>query len=85
MVPAVGDRDAFRGDRLNALVIVAGCDGALDFGRHQLLEHLEQQVLGFDPQRQQPVQPRRNRRQLVAKAALVGGQGQAGDRLEGRQ
>ena len=82
---AIGDDDALRRDRLQTLVVVAGGDGAFDLRRHQLLEHFEQQVLGFDAQRQQAVEPGRDRRQFVAQAALVGGERQAGDRLEGRE
>ena len=82
---AIGDDDALRRDRLQTLVVGAGSNGALDLRRHQLLEHFEQQVLGLDAQRQQAVEPGRDRRQLVAQAALVGGQRQAGDGLEGRE
>ena len=49
--PAIGDDNALRRDRLQPFIVGARRKGALDLRRHQLLEHLEQQVLGLDAQR----------------------------------
>ena len=54
--------------RLQADIVGAGRDGALDRARQQLLERREQHVLQVDGQRQQPVEEGRDRRQLVLDA-----------------
>ena len=53
---ALGDGEAFGPQRLDAEIVAARCDRALDLGVEQRLEHLEQQVLQRDRQRQQPVE-----------------------------
>ena len=57
---------------LKADIIDAGSDRALDRARAATLERVEQDVLQVDGQRQQPVEERRDRRQLVLDAVGVG-------------
>ena len=81
----IGDDQALGGQRLDADVVGAGGDRALDLGAQQLLEHAEQRVLQIDGERQQPVEEGRDRRQLLAQAAVLVGQMQAGRVLESLQ
>ena len=65
---------ALRPDRLDADVVNARRDRALDLGREQAFEHLEEPVLQRDRQRQQPVQKGRDRRQILAQRPVAIGQ-----------
>ena len=80
--PAIGDDQALGRDRLDAEVIGARRDGALDLGAQQILEHAEQRVLQIDGQREQPIEEGGDRRQVFAQAAVVVGEPQAGRVLE---
>ena len=64
--PALGDDEALSGERLDAEIVGARCDGAFDPGAQQVLEHAEERVLQIDRQRQQPVEEGRDRRQILA-------------------
>ena len=82
---AAGDGQAFGRHRLDAEIIGAGRDRALDAGAQKVLEHLEQGVLQRDGQRQQPVEEGRDRRQVLAQRAVLVGQPQPGRGFEGLQ
>ena len=79
---AIRDGEALGSHRLDALIIGAGSDGALDLGAQQILEHAEQPVLQIDSQREEPVEKGGDRRQILAQAAVAIGQPQAGRVLE---
>ena len=80
--PPVGHDQALGRQRLDADVVGAGGDRALDLGAQQILEHAEQRVLQVDGQRQQAIEEGGDRRQLLAQAAVLVGQAQAGGVLE---
>ena len=82
---AAGDGEALGRDGLDAEIIGAGRNRALDAGAQQILEHLEQGVLQRDGQRQQPVEEGRDRRQVLAQSAVLVGQPQPGRGFEGLQ
>src|SRR3546814_15812554 len=71
---AVGDAQRFGGERLDAEIVGAGGDGALDLRPQQFLEHAEQDVLQVDGERQQTVEEGGDRRQLLAQAAVAVGE-----------
>ena len=73
---------ALRPHRLDADVVNARRDRALDLGCEQAFEHLEEPVLQRDRQRQQPVQEGRDRRQILAQRPVAVGQLEPGRRLE---
>src|SRR3546814_9972274 len=79
---AVADAQRFRRDRLDAEIVNARGDGALDLRAQQLLEHAEQDVLQVDRERQQAVEEGGDRRQLLAQAAIAVRQLEAGGVLE---
>jgi len=53
---AICDDEALGSHRLDAEIIGARRDGALDPGAQQILEHAEQRVLQIDGQREQPIE-----------------------------
>ncbi len=67
-----GDDEALGRQRLQSDIISAGRDRALDPRGQQLLERGEQDVLEIDGQRQQTIEERRDRRQLILDAVAVG-------------
>lgn len=79
---AIGDHQALGRQGLDADVIVARGDGALDPRLQQLLEGFEQRVLQIDAQREQPVEKGRDRRQIFPQAAVPVGKLQTGRVLE---
>ena len=82
---AAGDGQALGRHGLDAMIVVAGRNRALDAGAQKVLEHLEQGVLQRDGQRQQPVEEGRDRRQVLAQSAVLVGQPQPGRGFEGLQ
>src|SRR3546814_8135436 len=79
---AVCDGQRCRRYRLDAEIVNARGDGALDLRAQQLLEHAEQEVLQVDRERQQAVEEGGDRRQLLAQAAIAVRQLEAGGVLE---
>src|SRR6266851_4983773 len=69
--PAIRDDEALGGHRLDAEIIGARSDGALDLGPEQILEHTEQRVLQIDGQREEPIEKGGDRRQVLAQAAVA--------------
>ena len=69
---AAGDGQALGRHGLDAEIIGAGRNRALDAGAQKVLEHLEQGVLQRDGQRQQPVEEGRDRRQVFAQSCRPG-------------
>src|SRR3546814_8946155 len=82
---AVGDAQRFRRDRLDAEIISARGDGALDLRAQQFLEHAEQDILEVDGERQQAVEEGGDRRQLFAQAAIAVRQLEAGGVLRSEE
>ena len=78
---AIDDDEAFGAQRLQPGVIGARHDRALDAGGQELFEGREEDALKLDGEREQPVEERRDRRQLVLDAVRVH-QLQAGGGLE---
>ena len=73
---------ALGSDRLDAEIVGARGDGALDLGAQKILEYLEERVLQVDGQREQPIEEGGDRRQVLAQAAVAVGEPQAGRVLE---
>ncbi len=80
---AIGDRQAFRHQRLKPGVVRPARHRGLDPRIEQLLEQLEELVLQRDRQRQHAVQERRDRRQFLDHRAFLRRQAKAGRGLEG--
>src|SRR5438105_2684683 len=80
--PAIRDGEALGRHRLDAEVIGAGCDGALDPGAQQILKHAEQGVLQIDGEREEAIEEGRDRRQVLAQATVAVDQLQSGRLLE---
>ena len=80
--PAIRDDEALGSHRLDAKIIGARRDGALDPGARQTLEHAEQRVLQIDGQREEPIEKGGDRREILAQAAVAIGQSEAGRVLE---
>ena len=76
----LGDREALGRQGLDAEVVGAGRDRPFDPRLQQTLEHAEQRVLQVDRQRQQAVEEGRDRRQILAQAAVIVGQPEARSR-----
>ena len=79
---ALDDAQRFRRDGLDAEIVGAGRDGALDLRAQQILERAEQHVLQVDGEREQPVEEGRDRRQFFAQRAVGIGQVKPGRGLE---
>src|SRR6185437_16680663 len=82
--PPAGDDETLGGERFKADIVGAGGDGALDLRRQQALESLEQDILQLDRQRQQAIEERGDRRQIVPEPVRVG-ELEAGGTLKFRQ
>src|SRR3546814_2324538 len=84
----LGDREALGDQRLDADIVGARRDGALDLGLEPRLERLEERVLQFDAQRQHAVEEAGDRRQVLLEATVLVGQlepgmfGEDGQRAE---
>ena len=63
-------RSESRRDGLDAEIVDAGGDGALDLRSQQILERAEQDVLRINGEGEHAVEERRDRRQLLAQAAV---------------
>src|SRR3546814_19383620 len=63
--PAIGDDEALGPQRLQPDVVASGSDGAFDLGVQQPLERREQHALKLDGKRQEPIEERGDRRELV--------------------
>ena len=67
---ALDNAQRIRRDGLDAEIVDAGSDGALDLRPQQILERAEQGVLRINGKREHAVEERRDRRQLLAQAAV---------------
>src|SRR5260370_26476829 len=70
--PAIRDGETLGSHRLDAEIIGARSDGALDLGAQQILEHAEQRVLQIDGQREEPIEKGGDRRQVFSDAGGTG-------------
>ena len=82
--PAVRDDEAVGLQGLEAEIVSPRRNGPVDARGEQLLEGGEENVLQFNRQREQPIEKRRDRRQLVLEPTGVG-EFEAGGVLEGAE